>query len=185
MHTNAWSVHSSNTPVQSGIRTSKMISITLKWSSAVQPGSSVETTVAKRGRLEPSRETGLANPARAQESCSPDSLLQDSQQARYCGHWLLRASRRNTINNSALSPAFINIQTTKNFYKYSFFLRTVADWKSTLLSNSWSQIGRRIQNPLIRTRSPSSRLAASPPPVQTAHVISLVEFVCLNHQNQK
>ena len=41
---------------------------------------------------------------------------------------LLRASTRNTRSNSALSPAFINIQTTKDCYKYSFFPRTVADW---------------------------------------------------------
>ena len=40
---------------------------------------------------------------------------------------LLRASTRNTRSYSALSPAFINIQTTKDCYKYSFFPRTVAD----------------------------------------------------------
>ena len=41
---------------------------------------------------------------------------------------LLRASTRNTRSNSALSPAFINIQTTKDCYKYAFFPRTIADW---------------------------------------------------------
>ena len=38
------------------------------------------------------------------------------------------ASTRNTRSNSALSRAFINIQITKDCYKYSFFSRTVADW---------------------------------------------------------
>ena len=41
---------------------------------------------------------------------------------------LLRASARNTRNNSALSPAFINIRTTQDCYRYSFFSRTIADW---------------------------------------------------------
>ena len=41
---------------------------------------------------------------------------------------ILRASTRNTRSNSALSSAFINTQTTKDCYKYSFFPRTVADW---------------------------------------------------------
>ena len=40
---------------------------------------------------------------------------------------LLRASIRNTRSNSSLSSAFINIQTTKDCYKYSFFSRTISD----------------------------------------------------------
>ena len=41
---------------------------------------------------------------------------------------LLRTSTRNTRSNSALSPAFINMQTIKDCYKYSLFPRTVTDW---------------------------------------------------------
>ena len=96
---------------------------------------------------------------------------------------VLRASTRNTRCNSALSPAFINIQTTKNL-RIFLFPSNCCRLESTLPSNSWCQIGRRIQSPPMRTRSPLSWLAASSPPGQTVHVISLVEFVCLNHQNQ-
>ena len=57
------------------------------------------------------------------------TLLQDSQQARRSELWQSTA-RINTQHEkySALSPAFINIQTTKDCYKYSFFHRTIADW---------------------------------------------------------
>ena len=39
-----------------------------------------------------------------------------------------RGSTGNMRSNSALSSAFINIQTTKDCYKYSFFPHTIADW---------------------------------------------------------
>ena len=187
LHTNAWSVHSSNTTVQSETRTSKLISVTLKWFSAVLPGSSVESTVVKRGSSRASSRNWVGNPARAQEVVCLTLFYKivNKHVAVDTGN-LLHASTRNTRSNCALSPAFINIQTTKDCYKYSFYPRTVADWNQ--LSRQTHEVKSvdtfKALLCIPAGRSPSFRLAASPPPVQTAHVISLVEFVCLNHQNQ-
>ena len=116
-------------PVQSGTRTSKMTPMILKWSSAVLLGSSAETTIAKRASSRLLERLGWQTLQERREAARLTLFYKivNKHVAVDTGN-PLRASTRNPRSNSALSPAFINIQTTRDCYKYSFFPRTIADW---------------------------------------------------------
>ena len=161
-----------------------LTSIILKWFSAVLPGSSAETTVAKRASSPTSSRNWVGKPCKSAEKLLAWLFYKivNKLVAVDTGN-LLRASTRNTKSNSVLSPAFINIQITKDCYKYFFFPRTIADWNQ-LSPRTRESTSVAHSKPSCACPQLIVLTSYQPTACSTVHVISLVELVCVNHQNQ-